>query len=71
MGCLRKARMLKTFDLKLPVAEGAYAGVDPKGTTITWRHQHSSQRERAVQAAAERLALAKSEGAVKRSRPFA
>jgi ABC-type glycerol-3-phosphate transport system substrate-binding protein len=46
---------VKTFDLTLPVAEGTYAGVDPKGTTITWWHQHSGQREAAVQAAAEKF----------------
>ncbi|MCS6870797.1 MAG: extracellular solute-binding protein [Anaerolineae bacterium] len=50
-----QGKYVKTFDLKLPVAQGAYAGVDPKGTTITWWHQHSGQREKAVQAAAEKF----------------
>jgi len=46
---------IKTFDLKLPLADGPFKGVDPKGTTITWWHQHTGAREKAVAAAAEKF----------------
>lgn len=42
---------VKTFDLTLPATEGAFAGVDPSGTTITWWHNHTGAREEAVNAA--------------------
>ncbi|MBX3063724.1 MAG: extracellular solute-binding protein [Anaerolineae bacterium] len=44
---------VKTFDLKLPVADGAYAGIDPSGATVVWWHNHTGTRNDAVQAAVE------------------
>lgn len=46
---------IKTFDLQLPVAEGAYKGVDPKGVAITWWHQHTGARETVVKELVDRF----------------
>ncbi|MCQ3932104.1 MAG: hypothetical protein DPW16_16760 [Chloroflexi bacterium] len=35
----------KTFELTVPATEGAFAGVDPSGQTVTWWHNHSGARE--------------------------
>jgi ABC-type glycerol-3-phosphate transport system substrate-binding protein len=43
-----QAAYVKTLDLKLPAADGVFKGVDPKGTKITWWHQHTGARETAV-----------------------
>lgn len=42
---------VNTFDLPLPATEGAFAGVDPSGVTITWWHNHTGAREEAVKTA--------------------
>jgi len=37
---------VSTFDLPVePATEGPLAGVDPRGQTVTWWHQHSGTRE--------------------------
>lgn len=33
-----------------PASDGAYAGVDPRGTTFVWWHQHSGEREEKLMA---------------------
>src|SRR5438105_4751798 len=45
---------VKTFDLPTkPTTDGAYAGVDPSGATVTWWHPHQGARLTAVTAAAD------------------
>src|SRR5579871_3533741 len=40
---------VKTFALPTkPTTDGAYAGVDPTGATITWWHPHQGARLKAV-----------------------
>jgi multiple sugar transport system substrate-binding protein len=39
------AGLRATFDLTVPATEGAFAGVDPSGQTVTWWHNHSGARE--------------------------
>ncbi|MBI5929142.1 MAG: ABC transporter substrate-binding protein [Chloroflexi bacterium] len=38
----------KTFELTVPATDGAFAGVDPSGQTVTWWHNHSNAREERV-----------------------
>ncbi len=42
------AKYVATVDLALPAADGFFKGVDPKGTKITWWHQHTGAREELV-----------------------
>jgi multiple sugar transport system substrate-binding protein len=44
---------VKTFDLTLPTADGAYKGIDPKGAKVTWWHNHTGIRTDAVNAAVD------------------
>src|SRR5438128_2718700 len=44
---------VKTFDLKLPVADGVYAGVDPTGAKVVYWHPHQGAREKATKDAVD------------------
>ena len=46
---------VKTFDLKLPIKDGDYAGVDPSGTKIVYWHPHTGDRDKAIKAAADKF----------------
>ncbi len=46
---------VKTFDLKLPIKDGDYAGVDPSGAKIVYWHPHTGDRDKAIKAAADKF----------------
>lgn len=41
---------VNTFDLTLPLTTGTYANVSTQGASVTWWHNHTGEREVAVQA---------------------